>query len=255
MVVPFEEFPAISPMFFLPLSQPLKSWLDSLNIYKGDLPDTYGAALCFPMPQGSVYSITNGGDGGGIIRLMNNISVCKPTFALGALIMLNDLIQFPLDTFWHLSHQDYSAMRALIIIRSLTLGTPSHDTELGKPYRPISTACPGHLDGYASNVPFFYQKPAWNGTAFNGTLCNLVSFMGDLHDKMIAYINVPDPDTMRYTISAIQQLQSYFDIIQLDKVLNSLSEVLCVRTTITTAATTTAATTTPSSASIPPSAS
>eukprot|EP00667_Euglena_gracilis_P005093 EG_transcript_5127 len=163
------NMPTVSAALFLPISPPVLEWVERYASHL--LPDnaTWADAFCVGARKR-----------------------CSPAVDLLALLMVNDVAQFPLATFWRVAEPDYHYLRALAIIGLGNVGT-NKDEGLGSRIRPQATGCPDVADKAAyrdSQSGVTAATVTWDGK-FRGTLCGLVPWMGAVHDKMVEAQNDP----------------------------------------------------------------
>eukprot|EP00669_Euglena_mutabilis_P008060 TRINITY_DN3205_c0_g1_i1.p1 TRINITY_DN3205_c0_g1~~TRINITY_DN3205_c0_g1_i1.p1 ORF type:complete len:610 (-),score=145.76 TRINITY_DN3205_c0_g1_i1:101-1864(-) len=204
----YVQVPALSITMFIPLSPPLHQWLLQFSTRPVSPNATFGDVFCLGKPR------------------------CRPLTDVIALLLLDDRQQFPIHGFWNLIQDDYDYLRA---IGTLGLGSVGslEDPDLGGPFRPRDTGCPGptNFSDFSDGSSRSISTPirSWSATVgFRGTYCGLVEWMGVVHDRMIELNGAPHDRALRGYVSAESRaVGRYLDLIDFDTTVSSILEGLC----------------------------
>jgi hypothetical protein len=193
----------IGAALYFPLSVPAMAWLHKHSHQKVKPGVTYAEALCIEDAK------------------------CTPVPDLVALLIVGDVQQFPIGSFWRLNEVDYRYLRGLAVIGAGLVGS-EHDKYLGSKIRPKHTGCPNVADvkKYKHNKGGLSRSTAWwTGSEFKGTICGMVAWQGAIHDKMMQAH--AEPKIAPYVKAESAIIGEHWEHINLPDVLAGVLEGTC----------------------------
>lgn len=136
--------------------------------------------------------------------------------------------EYPVNEFWGLTQTDFNFLRGLLLMQyeaELGYKTFKYDNILTK-----DTACPSKFDDFVKRnkyIPTASPLYNWKEPVFKGRICNLVTYMGDVHDKMVEYVKNQNDDLKDLIIKTTRDIELLFNDNNFEEVVKSVSRSTC----------------------------